>query len=67
MLCLVFGFNKALCALLNMKVSHDFAVNFDEDNPECAGKLSNEPTCLLDSQKRTHLYTSQAQKLQYHS
>lgn len=20
------------------QVSHDFAVNFDEDNPECAGK-----------------------------
>lgn len=24
-----------------VKVSHDFAVNFDEDNPECAGELSN--------------------------
>uniref|UniRef100_A0A8C9ZZ24 Copine IVb n=1 Tax=Sander lucioperca TaxID=283035 RepID=A0A8C9ZZ24_SANLU len=27
----------ALCSMPQMKVSHDFAVNFDEDNPECAG------------------------------
>lgn len=29
-----------------VKVSHDFAVNFDEDNPECAGELSKKHTRL---------------------
>jgi len=25
----------------NSQVSHDFAVNFDEDNPECAGMIEH--------------------------
>lgn len=33
------GSKKALSFLPCLKVSHDFAVNFDEDNPECAGEL----------------------------
>lgn len=42
-----------------MKVSHDFAVNFDEDNPECAGELSN----TLDSftHRQFHIHTSRDQ------
>lgn len=32
---------RALFSLLHIKVSHDFAVNFDEDNPECAGEQSS--------------------------
>lgn len=46
---LVAWFNVALTGRVffpNMKVSHDFAVNFDEDNPECAGERADERTRL---------------------
>lgn len=39
-----------------MKVSHDFAVNFDEDNPECAGEIANAPDSF--THRQFHVHTS---------